>query len=229
MERNIEKELMEMADEAYLKFQQKLLNDKRRIIGIRIPLLRQYAKKLKDENSLEYWLKRIPENYYDEVLLKGVLIGLYPQMTLQEVKQYIAYYVPKITNWSLCDTFCSGLKITKKYLEDIWRVITPYLKSSKEFEVRFALVMILNYYIQEERLEEIFRIIASVKLEDYYAKMANAWLISYCFIKYYSKTLAFYQTNNTIDEWTYNKGIQKAIESYRLTEQQKKVLRNLKK
>lgn len=225
---NVESELFNFADGDYLKFHKKILNDEMPIIGIRLPRLKEYAKKISKENSIDYWLKNIKEDYYEEILLKGILIGLYKNLSIDELNKYIDYYVPKIRNWALCDTFCSGLKITKKYKKEIWKTLQKYLKSSKEFDVRFALVMILNYYIDEEYLNEIFEIINNVKVDAYYTKMGNAWLISYCFIKYYDETLNFYKTDCHIDEWTYNKGIQKALESYRLTDEQKDTLKKMK-
>lgn len=226
---DVESELFELADKNYLQFHKKILNDDMPIIGIRVPEVKNYAKKLSKENSLDYWLKSIKEDYYEEILLKGILIGLYKNLSIDELKRYIDYYVPKIRNWALCDTFCSGLKITNKYKKDVWKIIKNYLKSDKEFEVRFSLVMILNYYIDEEYLNDIFKIINNVKVDAYYTKMGNAWLISYCFIKFYDETYEFYKNNCTVDNWTYNKGIQKAIESYRLTDEQKNNLKKMKR
>ena len=229
MNNKIEKELMEMRDEKYLAFHQRLLNDDIKIIGVRLPSLRAYAKKLSKESTLEFWIRNIKDDYYEEILLKGLLIGLYKNLTFKQLEKYIQYYVSKITNWALCDTFCSSLKITKKYKDEIWNLIQVYLKSNQEFEVRFALVMILNYYIDDEHIQDIFTMINHVKLDKYYTQMANAWLISYCFIKYYEQTLKFYQTNCKIDDWTYHKGIQKAMESYRLSAAQKEKLKSLRK
>ncbi|MBQ9314802.1 MAG: DNA alkylation repair protein [Clostridia bacterium] len=229
MKNKIEKELFKMADETYAEFHRGIVNDDIPIIGVRLPKLREYAKSLSKKDTLEFLLENIKEDYYEEILLKGILIGLYPKLSFEEVKKYIQYYVPKIRNWALCDSFCSSLKITKKYKSEIWKTIEGYLKSSKEFDVRFALVMILNYYIEDEYIKDIFKIINHVTVDEYYTKMANAWLISYCFIKYYDETLEFYQNNCQIDTWTYHKGIQKAIESYRLTKEQKDELKKLRK
>jgi 3-methyladenine DNA glycosylase AlkD len=114
-------------------------------------------------------------------------------------------------------------------LAKIWELLKEYLNSQNEFDVRFALVMLLNYFLIDEYIDEIFKIINNVTLDKYYVKMANAWLISYCAIKYYDKTYKFLKDNLKIDKWTYNKGIQKSVESYRITKEQKKALRKLKK
>ena len=110
----------------------------------------------------------------------------------------------------------------------MWKFIQKYLKSDKEFKIRFAVVMILDYYIDEEYLKEDFKIFDDIKHEGYYVKMAVAWAISVCLIKYYEDTLE-YLKKSKIDNWTYNKAIQKAIESYRISDSQKDFLRKLKK
>ena len=198
-------------------------------IGIRLPILRKYAKELSKEYELDFLIENINENYHEEILLKGFLIGLYKNLKWEELEKYIRYYVDRITTWDLCDCFCSSLKITKKYEKEMWNLIQEYLKSDKEFYVRFALVMILSYYINDEYIDRIFKIIQDVKLDKYYTKMANAWLISYCVIKEYDKTLEFLKEDTKIDKWTFNKGIQKSIESFRVTDEHKEELKKLRK
>ena len=225
----VKKKLLEHADEGYIEFSKNLGvgNAESKRIGVRIPILRKYAKELSKKYDLNFLIKNIDEEYYEELLLKGILIGEYSKLNWEELEKYIRYYVPKIYDWSLCDTFCSSLKISKKYLKKMWFLIQEYLKSNEEFEVRFALVMILNYYINDEYIEEIYKIVNNVTLDKYYVKMANAWLISYCVIKQYDKTLDFLKNNCKIDEWTYKKGIQKSLESYRVSEDCENELRKL--
>ena len=104
----------------------------------------------------------------------------------------------------------------------------PYLKSNKEFEIRFGVVRILDYYIEEKYLQDIFKIFDNIKNKEYYVKMAVAWEISFCLIKYYDETLEYLEKAK-IDNFTYNKSLQKAIESYRITQEQKEFLRTMKK
>ena len=197
------------------------------VLGIKIPTLRKYAKSLSKNYSLDYLLLNINENYHDEILLKGILIGLYP-LSFNDLEKYLNYYLPKINTWDLCDSFVSSLKITKKYLKEVYLLLEKYLKSKEEFIVRFALVMLINYYLNDDYINKIYKIINNVKLDKYYVKMANAWLISYLLIKYYDKTYLFLKNNNQLDKWTYNKGIQKALESFRLNSKQKERLKLLK-
>ena len=137
-------------------------------------------------------------------------------------------YIPKIDNWAICDVFCAGLKITQKNKKQVWVFIQKYLKSEKEFEVRFAIVMILDYFIDDEFLKKDFEIFDKIQHEGYYVKMAVAWAISLCIIKYYEETIKYLEKSK-IDNWTYNKSIQKAIESYRISDENKQNLRKMKK
>ena len=228
--RDIKKYLLENSDSDYLKFNKKIVNDDSlSYYGVKIPIIRKLGKKLKKEYELDYMLDNIGDEYYEELILKGILIGEYKDLSLEKLEYYIDCYVPKISNWAICDTFCSGLKITNKYLDEMFLIIKKYLKSDLEFEVRFGLVMLLNYYLNDDYIDYIYDIINDIKLDYYYVKMANAWLLSYCLIKYYDKTILFLKTNNSLDTWTYNKGIQKGLESYRLTKKQKSILKSLKR
>lgn len=224
-------ELLSHQDKEYQKFHKSLgvgLNPNVEVIGIKMNIIKDITKKLKKTYDLEFLLNNIDENYHEKILIKGSLIGYYKDLSYCELEKYIRYYVPKITDWSLCDSFCSNLKITKKYLKELFPLLKMYLNSENEFDVRFSLVMLLNYYLIDDYIDDIFKMINKVSLDKYYVKMANAWLISYCFIKYYDKTCLFYQKEISIDKWTHNKGIQKAIESYRLTKEQKLELKKLK-
>lgn len=226
---NVKKDLKELVDLKYQEFHSNLCPGTDNILGIRVPVLRNYAKELSKQDSLDDLLHNIEDEYYEEIMLKGMLIGLAKNLEWKELENYIKKFVPKIDNWAICDVFCAGLKITKKYKKEMFSLLKGYLKSDKEFEVRFAVVMILDYYIETEYLEEDFQIFDKIKLDAYYVKMAVAWAISICFIKFYDKTLTYLKNNDKLDNWTYNKGIQKALESYRITEEQKEELRIWKK
>lgn len=228
MKEKIKQKLFELSDCKYKEFHSKLCPKIENIIGVRVPILRNYAKELFDEKTWQQTIKQIDDEYYEEIMLQGMIIGQAKKADIEIIIEEIKKYVPKIDNWALCDVFCAGLKVTKKHKKEIWKLINDYLSSDKEFEIRFAIVMILDYYITEEYLEQDFEIFESIKNDAYYVKMAIAWAISICFIKYYDKTYEFMK-NAKLDKWTYNKAIQKAIESYRITNEQKEDLRKMKK
>ncbi len=227
MKLEIEKELLNMQDKKYKEFQKGLCPGIENIIGIRIPILRNYAKELLKRYDFKQLIENIPNNYYEEIMLQGMLIGQV-KLDFNEIIKYIEDFIPKINNWAVCDTFCTSLKITKKHKEEMWNFIQKYLKSDKEFYIRFGVVIILNYFIDEDYLYKNFKIFDSIKSNKYYVQMAVAWAISYCLIKFYDETTKYLESAK-IDKFTYNKSIQKAIESYRITKEQKEFLRTLKK
>lgn len=196
-------------------------------IGVRIPVIRDYAKSLSKEYELDYLINNIEEEYYEEILLKGFIIGNYKNLTYEELIKYIDNHLPKIKDWSMCDTFVASLKITKKYKDELWEYINTKLNSTNEFDVRFSLVMLLNYYICDDYKDKIYEVIKSVKLDVYYVKMANAWLLSYMFINYFDDTIK-YINNNKIDSWTLRKGITKSIESFKISDDKKIILKKIR-
>lgn len=230
MKEEVINELFDLQDLKYREFHSNLCPGTNNIIGIRLPILRKYAKELINMYQLEELLENIGDEYYEEIMLKGILIGISKEKDINKVMNYIEEFITKIDNWAICDTFCAGLKITKKYKKEMWQFIQKYIKSNKEFEVRFALVMILDYYIEDEYLEKDLKIFNENKNNKYYVQMAVAWAISLCIIKYYDRTVEFLKSDKCkLDKFTFNKSIQKAIESYRISGDEKEVLRSLKK
>lgn len=227
IKQKIKEELISMQDKKYKEFHKGLCPGTENIVGIRVPILRNYAKELLKQYDWKTLIKNIDNEYYEEIMLQGMVIGL-AKDDFKSIIQEIEKFLPKIDNWAVCDTFCAGLKITKKHKKEMWNFIQKYIQSKKEFEVRFSVVMILDCYIEDEYLEKIFEIFDSIKREEYYIQMAVAWAISICLIKYYDKTLNYLKTTN-LDKFTYNKALQKAIESYRITKEQKQTLRDMKK
>ena len=230
MKQKIKEELKQLADEKYKEFHKGLCPGTENILGIRVPVLRDYAKKLSKKYEIHELLNHIDNEYYEEIMLQGMLIGLEKDKDkdIQNIIKDIEEFVPKIDNWAICDVFCAGLKITKQHLIEIWEFIQKYLVSDKEFEIRFGVVMILDYYITEEYLGKNFAIFNHIKSNQYYVQMAVAWAISICLIKFYDKTIEYLEQAK-IDKFTYNKAIQKAIESYRISDEQKTELRKMKK
>ena len=227
MKQKIKKDLINLQDKKYKEFHSGLCPGTDNMIGIRVPILRNYAKELLKQYEFKDLIENIDDEYYEEIMLQGMLIGLAKKDFYTIIKE-IENFIPKIDNWAVCDVFCAGLKITKKNKEKMWDFIKLYLKSDKEFEIRFGVVMILDYYIEEKYLNQIFKMFNEIKSTDYYVQMAIAWAISICIIKYYNETLE-YLKNAKLDNFTYNKALQKGIESYRITPEQKQVLRSLKK
>lgn len=227
LKQEVQKDLLNLADEKYNEFQSGLCPGIDNIIGVRLPVLRNYAKELSNKIDIKEYLEIEVMDYYEEIMLQGMLIGLLKE-NFNTIKKYIVEFVPKINNWAVCDSFCAGLKITKKNKEEMWQFIKPYLKSDKEFEIRFGVVMLLDYYIVEDKIEQVLSILNEIHHEGYYVKMAVAWAISKCYIKFPTETMKLIKENN-LDDYTHNKAIQKVKESYCVTKAEKEQLEKLKR
>lgn len=226
----IKEKLVKLADKKYREFHSKLCPNTNNILGVRVPVLRNYAKELIKEYSSEELLKNIDNQYYEEIMLQGMVIGLSKEKDFEVIQRYIENFIPKIDNWAVCDVFCAGLKITKKYKKEMWNFIQNYLKSKNEFYLRFAVVMILDFYIEKEYLDRNFEIFNNIESDKYYVQMAVAWAVSICLIKYYDETIDYLNSIECkLNNFTYNKSLQKARESYRISKEQKEELQKMKR
>lgn len=226
--RNIREELFNLKDDEYNKFNKKLCPDTNLdMLGIRIPILRNLAKELAKEDYKAY-LENIENKYFEEVILEGFIIG-YSKIDIEEKLELIKKFVPKIDSWAISDTFCPTLKIKEKDKNKVWNFIMPYLKSEREFDVRFAVIMMLDYYIVDEYVDKVILKLDKIENNGYYAKMAVAWTLAEIGIKYNEKLMKYLKGENNLDKFTYNKTLQKLRESYRITKEKKEELKKMKK
>lgn len=221
----IRSKLFNLSEDEYRNFHSKLCPNTENILGVRLPLLRNMAKDLA-KNNWEAYLNNPYNEYYEEIMIEGLTIG-YIKADINTRFKYIKRFIPKIDNWAICDSFCNNLKFTKNNLNEVWEFISTYLSSNKEFELRFAIVMMLHYYINEEYIDRVLHILNDINHEGYYVKMAVAWAISFAYIKFPHKTLVFLKNNN-LDSFTYNKSLQKIIESTRVSNEDKDLIRSMK-
>ena len=207
---NLIDELNELSDETYKKFHMGLCPNVDNIIGVRIPKLRELAKRIAKDNPIEF-LNKYKCKYYEEKMIYGLVIG-YMKSDFKERLKYLDKFVPMIDNWAICDSCCATYKFTHRNMKEMYEYIQKYIKSKNEFEVRFAVIMLMDYYITDEYIDNVFKIFDNIKLDKYYVKMGIAWAISVAFIKYEKKTRE-YLANNSLDKFTFNKALQKIIES----------------
>lgn len=225
----IRQELQNLTDEEYQKFNQKLCPDtKKKMLGIRVPALRKLAQKIVKEYDWKEFLKHADYNCFEEVLLQGFVIG-YAKIEIEEKLQLMKWFVPKIDSWAISDIFCPTLKIKPKDLPKVWDFILPYLNSTREFDVRFAVIMMLDYYLTEEYVDQVLERLDPISHDGYYVKMAVAWTIAEIGIKFNEKAMHYLQTQNHLDLFTFNKALQKMRESYRIDEKQKEILKEMKR
>ena len=164
-------------------------------------------------------------DYFEEVLLLGMIIGEL-KLPFESHLELVRKYVPLINNWSVCDSFCVGLKFVEKDKVRVWEFLQTYLDSDNEFELRFGVVVLLNYFVTDEWVNAVLDKLFTLNSDKYYAQMGIAWAISVCLMKYFDKTyekLSEVQFSPVI----FKKCIQKGCESYRLTHKQKLLLKAL--
>ncbi len=215
-------------DLKYQEFQKKICNTKYPILGVKIPIIRKIAQNLLKQSSYQTILETLRDNSFEEVMLEGLIIG-YAKTSYEEKLILIKNYLPKIDNWALNDIFCSSLKIVKEYKPEFWEFLTPYFKSPKEYELRFAFVILLNYYLEDNYIDRVLEKCLEVKSDYYYVNMARAWCLAESLGKYFKKTTNFLQKNkSSFDTWTYNKALQKGRESLKLGKEEKDILQKLK-
>lgn len=227
MQDTIRKQIFELQEASYQKFISALIPNIDNVLGVRMPELRKLAKEIAKGDWRTY-LQTAKDEYFEEVMLQGLVIG-YAKADVEELLTYVETFVPKIDNWSVCDSFCTGLKFTKQNKERVWSFLQPYLISDKEYELRFGIVMLLDYYIEPDYIDKVLDLLDDVQHEGYYAKMAVAWALSICFVKLPDQTMKYLTGDHSLDLFTYNKALQKITESTRVGADVKEIIRGMKR
>ena len=169
-------ELEGMAEDTYRAFSAGLIPGEEHILGVRLPRLREIAKRIVKTDSWQEYLACEPY-YFEEIMLQGMIIGA-AKIPAEERLEYVRDFIPAIRNWSVCDSFVSGLKFTRNNPEAVWQFIQPYIKSGDVFSVRFAVVMMMNYYLTDSYIDLVLEQLDGIKHEAYYVKMAVAWALA---------------------------------------------------
>lgn len=227
---NLRRRLLDLQDEKYQKFHSALCPGIDNIIGIRIPVLRNLAKEIVRENNGHAYLQKAfiePFLYNEEAILCGMVLGLI-KLDFIELLDYLKLFVPRINNWGVCDITCGNLKTFKKNQAQGRKFLQQYLASPNEYELRFAVVMLMNYYHDDKYIDDTLQELNAVRHEGYYVKMAVAWALQLCFVKQRKKTLALLKNNN-LDDFTFNKALQKCRESFRVSSEDKILLQSMKR
>ena len=221
----IRERLLELQDENYGDFQSKLIPGlpREQIIGIRMPVMRKLAKELVKEEEATMFFKQLPHTYYDENVLHALLI--------MQMKDYdtcieaLEAFLPYIDNWAVCD--CLSPKVLGKHKKELLEKIKVWIPSEHTYICRFGIGMLMRWFLDEDFQPEYLTMPASVRSEEYYVKMMVAWFFATALAKQWDATISYLE-HPCLDAWTHNKAIQKARESYRITEQQKEYLKTLK-
>ena len=223
--KDIQSKLFELQDIKYRDFQSKLMPtvDKEKIIGVRTPMLRAFAKEFGKTEEAKEFLKVLPHQYYEENNLHGLLIEQIKdyEKCLEELERFLPY----IDNWATCDLL--AVRTVKKHLDVFIKEVYRWIESKDTYTIRFGIGMLMRYYLEDYFKMEYPEMVASVQSEEYYVNMMRAWYFATALAKQYDNILPFIEERK-LDVWTHNKTIQKAVESYRITPEQKEYLRMLK-
>lgn len=218
----IRKTLLSMCEEEYREFSSNLIPtvEKSKIIGIRIPILRKYAKGLE---NYEDFLNELPHEYFEENNLHAFLIE--KEKDFDRCIERIDAFLPYIDNWATCDSMKP--KVLKKEPQKLLNHIKSWIKSKDVYAVRYAINLLMSFYLDENFDKDYIEIVADVKSNEYYINMMRAWYFATALAKRYEETLPYIE-NKVLDRWTHNKTIQKSIESFRVSKEQKQYLKTLK-
>lgn len=220
------KYLINLQDVKYKDFHSSLvLNSKYEMIGIRVPIMRDIAKKIAKSN-IEDFFEYAQNKYYEEVMIQGLVISHIKDEKL--FYKHFIKFIKKIDNWAICDSFCSSIKIVRNYEEKYFKEAIKMALNKDEFISRVGLVMILNHFISQKNLKIIFDTLNKIQSEKFYINMAESWLVCEMYIKYPKETKKFIMNNN-FNKFTQNKAISKINDSYRVSKEEKEYLNNLKK
>lgn len=225
IEKRVQARLFELQDLTYRDFHSKLMPTvpKEKIIGVRVPQLRRFAKEFAKTKEAKEFLEILPHKYYEEDNLHAFLI--------EQIKDFdkcifaLDDFLLYVDNWATCDMMTP--KVFKNNTEKLLPKIEEWLISDYTYQVRFAIGMLMKFYLDENFDEKYLKLVAGVKSDEYYINMMIAWYFATALAKQWEKTVPYIE-NKTLDKWTHNKAIQKAIESYRITKEQKEYLKTLK-
>lgn len=227
--KKIEKEIIDkligLSDEKYKEFQSKLMPtvNKDEILGVRVPILRSLAKEYKNNPEINKYISILPHKYYDEYNLHGFIISENKDFNscISEVNDFLPY----VNNWATCDT-CSP-KIFKKHKKELLPHIKAWIKSDATYTIRFGVEMLMSHFLDEDFNSKYLDLVAKIKSDEYYVNMMCAWFFATALAKQYDETIPYIEKRK-LSTWVHNKTIQKAIESYRISDKQKEYLRSLK-
>lgn len=223
---DIRERLFEHRDEKYAEFQAKLTPTvpEERFIGVRVPEVRKLAKEYIKEEEHEKFMKALPHEYYDEDMLHGLLVS--------EIKDYeeclreCEIFLPYVNNWAVCDIMSP--KVFKKHKGELLEKIREWCRSDETYTIRFGIEMLMSHYLDDDFDPSYLEIPAAVKSDEYYVNMMIAWFFATALAKQWDDTISYIE-DERFDIWVHNKTIQKAVESRRITDEQKDYLRSKKR
>lgn len=218
--------LFSLQDTAYRDFQVKLIPgmDAEKEIGVRTPELRKLAKELAKREDIREFLNDLPHQYFDENQLHAFILS--GEKDFEKCMEDLERFLPYVDNWATCDQ--TSPKVFRKHRKELLDAIRRWIESDHPYTVRFAIKMLMEHFLDEDFDPAYPEMVAEVRSEEYYIRMMIAWYFATALAKQYEAVLPYLEQKK-LDVWTHNKTIQKAVESYRITEEQKIYLKSLKR
>lgn len=213
--------LNSLSEDSYKDFNKNLIPDTPNIIGIRVPVLKEIAKEISKGNWREF-LSIKKGSIHEEVLIEGLVITNV-KLEYKEFIKHITIFADKVYNWAICDYTFMNLKQVKKYRKELWNEIDKFLKSKNPWHQRIGIIILLDYYLEDEYIDKVLEKIDKINSDFYYVQMASAWTIATAFAKYREKTLKYMQTAKINDD-IMNMTIKKIRESNRVKKQDKELV-----
>ena len=222
---DIREELVRLQDLKYREMQVQIIPSVKResIIGVRTPELRKMAKELAQSQEVSAFLEDLPHMYFEENQLHAFIIS--GMKDYAECLSVLNRFLPCVDNWATCDQMSP--RVFKKHRQELTESIREWICSADPYTIRFGIGMLMEHYLDEDFKPEYPKMVAAVRSEEYYVNMMIAWYFATALAKQYGAVLPFI-TEHRLDSWTHNKAIQKSIESYRITPEQKEYLKSLK-
>ncbi|MBQ6477401.1 MAG: DNA alkylation repair protein [Bacilli bacterium] len=222
--KKITNKLFELQDKKYRELQVKIIPniDSDTIIGVRTPELRKFAKEIVKDNY-KLFLEELPHKYFDENQLHAFIIS--ELKDYDECISYVNKFLPYVDNWATCDQLSP--KIFKKHTSELLNEIKNWIKAKNTYTIRFGIGILMQYFLDDNFKVKFLELVCKIKSQEYYVNMMRAWFFATALAKQYNDTLLYIE-NKKLDKWTHNKTIQKAIESYRITPEEKEYLKSLK-
>lgn len=216
-----------LADPGYRAFHSRLVPGIGPFLGVRVPDLRRMAREIVKGDFCGF-LARPAGDLYERKMLYGMVLAMAP-LPLEERLESLVRFIPAIDNWAICDTVAGCCKFAARQPEAVWDFLSPYFAAEETYPLRFAVVMLLDYFMTPEFLPRVLEVYGNVRHDNYYVKMAVAWGVSICFVKDRDRTLAFLEAGGLPDDFTHNKAIAKACDSLRVSAEDKALLRRLRR
>ena len=212
---SIREELKKNADPKNAEFSSKLNPTAKDTLGVRLPVMRQIAKKIAKEDY-KWFLDNNPMDTFEMETLQAYVIGS-AKDEISTLLKYVKDFIPRLHDWSVNDSLCQSFKIAKKYPAETWDMLMTFKDSKKEYEVRAVAIMMMSQFLTDDYIDRVIEVLDSLYTDTYYSRMGVAWAVATAMAKYPDKTKAYMlDPDNHLDEWTYNKALQKMKESYRV-------------